>query len=369
MKKTMGILFADNEDSHLKELTIKRTSASVPYGGRYRLIDFALSNFANANVTKIGLITRNNYNSLMDHIRMGRDWDLNRKNSGISIYPPLVFNTADVYRGKVEALHTLRGYISNSEEENVLIADTDIAINIDYDMVEKFHVEKGADITMLTYKTDELSSKKWIIKEDKNKRIVDMRLPVATDTSKQLCNLNIYYIKKSLLLALIDKAFAYGEYDFEKDVLSKNLQNLYVMSYEVKDYVAVVDSIESYFKHSMDLLDIKTRETLFYKNSTIYTKVKDSVPTRYKEDAKVKNSIIADGCEIDGTVENTILFRSVKVGKNVVIKNSIIMENTIIMDNAELNYTITDKDVIIEKDRKLSGYETYPIVIAKGKRI
>ena len=171
----MGILFADNDDSHLKELTIKRTSASVPYGGRYRLIDFALSNFTNANVTKIGLITRNNYNSLMDHIRMGRDWDLNRKNSGISIYPPLVFNTADVYRGKVEALHTLIGYISNSEEENVLIADTDIAINIDYDQVEKFHVEKGADITMLTYKTDELSSKKWIIKEDKNKRIVDMR--------------------------------------------------------------------------------------------------------------------------------------------------------------------------------------------------
>ena len=161
MKRTMGILFADNDDSHLKELTLNRTSASVPFGGRYRLIDFALSNFANANVTKIGILTRNNYNSLMDHIRMGRDWDLNRKNSGLSIYPPFVFNTShDVYKGKVEALYTLKGFISKSEEEYVLISDTDIAINIDFDDVEKFHLSKGADITMLTYKTDEFTSKK-----------------------------------------------------------------------------------------------------------------------------------------------------------------------------------------------------------------
>ena len=370
MKRTMGILFADNDDSHLKELTLNRTSASVPFGGRYRLIDFELSNFANANVTKIGILTRNNYNSLMDHIRMGRDWDLNRKNSGLSIYPPFVFNTShDVYKGKVEALYTLKGFISKSEEEYVLISDTDIAINIDFDDVEKFHLSKGADITMLTYKTDEFTAKKIILKEDKNKRIVDMRLPVSTDTSKQLCDLNIYFLKKSLLLSLIDKAYAYGEYNFEKDVVHKNLEELYVMSYEVKDYVAVIDSVESYFKHSMDLLDLDTRESLFYKNSTIYTKVKDSVPTRYKEGANVKNSIIADGCEIDGTVENSILFRSVKVGKGAVIKNSIIMEKSIIMDEAKLDYTITDKNVIIEKGRQLSGYATYPIVIAKSKRI
>ncbi len=370
MKKTMGILFADNDDSNLKELTINRTSASVPFGGRYRLIDFALSNFVSANVTKIGILTRNNYNSLMDHIRMGRDWDLNRKNSGLSIYPPFVFNTShDVYRGKVEAINTLRGYIDKSDEEYVLMADTDIAINIDYDEVEKFHMEKGADITMLTYKTDMFTAQKQIIKEDKNKRIVDMRLPVVTDVTKKLCNLNIYFLKKSLLLSLIDRAYSYGEYNFEKDVIYKNLDNLYVMSYEVKDYVAVIDSIDSYFTHSMELLDKKTRDSLFYKNSTIYTKVKDSVPTRYNKEANVKNSIIADGCEIDGTVENSILFRSVKVGKGAVIRNSIIMENTLIMDNVELDYTITDKNVIIEKDRKLSGYKTYPMLIAKSKRI
>lgn len=367
---TMGILFASDEDSHLNDLTIHRTTASLPFGGRYRLIDFALSNMVHANITTIGIITRNNYNSLMDHIRMGRDWDLNRKNSGISIYPPFVFNSAhEVYKGKIEALYTLRGYMMNNSEEYVVIANTNIAFNIDFEEVEQFHIEKGADITMLTYCTDDTNPRKVIVTEDKNKRIKDLRFPVASDTGEQLCNLNIYFVKKDLLISLVDNAYAHGAYDFEKDILQKKLDELYIMSYEVKDYVAVIDRIPSYFKHSMELLNPQVREDLFYKHSTILTKVKDSVPTKYKEGAQVKNSIIADGCVIDGTVENSVLFRSVKVGKGAVIRNSIIMEDAIIMDNAELNYTITDKDVIIQSGRRLSGYESYPMVVVKGKVI
>ncbi|MEG2450292.1 MAG: glucose-1-phosphate adenylyltransferase subunit GlgD, partial [Clostridia bacterium] len=364
---TMSVLFASNEDSHLNDLTIHRTPASLPFGGRYRLIDFALSNLVNANITTIGIITRNNYNSLMDHIRQGRDWDLNRKNSGISIYPPFVFNTAhDVYKGKIEALYTLRGFMMNASEEYVVIADTNIAFNIDFEEVEKFHIEKGADITMLTYNTDDTNPRKTIVSTDKNKRITDMRFPIASDTGEQLCNLNIYFIKKDLLISLVDNAYAHGAYDFEKEILQNKLDELYVMSYQVTDYVAVIDRIPTYFKHSMALLDPKVREELFYKHSTILTKVKDSVPTKYKEGANVKNSIIADGCVIDGTVENSVLFRSVKVGSGAVIKNSIIMEDTIIMEGAELNYTITDKDVIIQSGRMLSGYESYPMVVVKG---
>ncbi|MEG2273736.1 MAG: sugar phosphate nucleotidyltransferase, partial [Clostridia bacterium] len=202
---TMSVLFASNEDSHLNDLTIHRTPASLPFGGRYRLIDFALSNLVNANITTIGIITRNNYNSLMDHIRQGRDWDLNRKNSGISIYPPFVFNTAhDVYKGKIEALYTLRGFMMNASEEYVVIADTNIAFNIDFEEVEKFHIEKGADITMLTYNTDDTNPRKTIVSTDKNKRITDMRFPIASDTGEQLCNLNIYFIKKDLLISVVD---------------------------------------------------------------------------------------------------------------------------------------------------------------------
>ncbi len=367
---TMSVLFAADEDSHLNDLTIRRTTASLPFGGRYRLIDFALSNLVNANITTVGIITKNNYNSLMDHIRMGRDWDLNRKNSGITVYPPFVFNSAhDVYKGKIEALYTLRGFMMKALEEYVVIANTNIAFNIDFDEVEKFHIEKGADITMLTYQTDDITPRKNIVTEDKNKRIVDMRFPVASDTGKQLCNLNIYFIKKDLLITLVDNAYAHGAYDFEKEILQKELESLYIMSYEVRDYVAVIDRIPTYFKHSMELLDPKVRNELFYKHSTILTKVKDSVPTKYKDGAQVKNSLIADGCVIDGLVENSVLFRSVKVGKGAVVKNCIIMEDGIVMENASLEYTITDKNVIIQPGRKLSGYESYPMVVVKGKII
>ncbi len=367
---TMGVLFAADAESHLNDLTIHRTTASLPFGGRYRLIDFALSNFVSANITTIGIITRNNYNSLMDHIRMGRDWDLNRKNSGITVFPPMVFNsTHSVYKGKIEALYTLRGFFMSNNEEYVVIANSNIALNIDYEKVEEFHIEKGADITMLTYRADDTNPRKIIVTSDKNNRIKDMRYPVASDTGSQLCNLNIYFVKKDLLISLVDNAYAHGSYDFEKDILQKNLDDLYIMNYEVTDYVAVIDRIPTYFKKSMDLLNLEVRENLFYGNSTILTKVKDSVPAKYKEGADVKNSIIADGCVIDGTVENSILFRSVKVGKGAVIRNSIIMEDSIIMDGAQLDYTITDKDVIIQSGRTLSGYETYPMVVVKGKVI
>ena len=157
--------------------------------------------------------------------------------------------------------------------------------------------------------------------------------------------------------------------DFEKDIIQKSLEDLYVMSYEVQNFVAVIDRIPTYFKHSMALLDPEVREDLFYGNSTILTKVKDSVPTKYKSGANIHNSIVADGCEIDGTVENSVLFRSVRVEKGAVIRNSIIMENGIVMENATLDYTITDKDCIIQSGRHLSGYESYPMVVVKGKII
>ena len=366
----LGILFASDEDSHLNDLTIHRTTASLPYAGRYRLIDFVLSNMVHANITKIGIITRNNYNSLMDHIRQGRDWDLNRKNSGISVYPPFVFNAAhEVYKGKIEALYMLRGFMLKSSEDYVVISNANIAFNIDFEEVEKFHVERGADITMLTYSTEDVTPRKLVVTADKNKRIKDLRYPVSTDTGKQLCNLNIYYVKKDLLISLIDNAYAHGAYDFEKDILRASLDELYVMSYEVDNYVAVIDRIPTYFKRSMDLLNPEVREDLFYNHSTILTKVKDSVPTRYRDGANVKNSLIADGCDINGTVINSILFRGVKVEAGAVIENSIVMEGGKVCSGAKMSYIIADKDVTITEDKKISGYETYPMVIVKGKTV
>lgn len=365
---TLGVIFASDSESHLNDLTLNRTTASLPFAGRYRLIDFVLSNFVEANITTIGIVAKNNYSSLMDHIRMGRDWNLNRKNSGIAIFPPFVLNSShDIYKGKIEALYSLRNFMLNNKEEYVVITNSNIAFNIDFEDVEQFHLEKGADITVLTYKTTEINPRKHVVSVDKNDRITDIRYPIASDPEEQLANLNIYFIKKDLLISLIDNAYAHGAYDFEREILQKELDNLYIMSYQVKNYVAVIDRIHAYYKHSMDLLDPKIREDLFFGHSTILTKVKDSVPTKYMDGAVVKNSMIADGCEIDGTVENSILFRSVKVQKGAVIKNSIIMESGIIMENAKLNYIISDKKVIVQTGRELSGSENYPIVIVKGR--
>ncbi len=365
---TMSILFASDSEGHLNELTIHRTTASVPYGGRYRFIDFALSNLVNGGVTTIGVVTRSNYNSLMDHIRMGRDWNLSRKYGGLTVFPPYGLSTLhEVYRGKIEALYSLRNFISSKKEEYIIVSNANIVCNVDLESIIDEHIAAGTDITVFTYLTDEINSRRTIITADADGRITDLRFAVGSDKREQLVNMQIYLCKKDLLLNLVENAYARGYVDFEKDILLNKLDSLDIRSRRIDSYVATIDDITGYYKHSMDLLDADVRNELFYSHGSILTKVKDSVPTRYLENAKVKNSLIADGCEIDGTVENSILFRGVKVAKGAKVINSIVMEKGEIMENAEIKYTITDKNVKVQKERRLAGYESYPIVIVKDK--
>lgn len=369
INNALGILFASDSEIHMNELTIHRTSASLPYGGRYRMIDFALSNLVNCGISAIGIITRNNYNSLIDHIRMGRDWDLNRKNSGIAIFPPFVFNTLrDVYKGKVEALYGLKQYmVSHKKAEYVVIANTNIICNIDIEEIYEEHIRRGADITMLTKRTTEINPRKSIITAAPDGRVTDMCFAVINSKEEQLVNMHVYIVKKELLINLVENAYARGLLDFEKDVLLKQLEDLKIFSHEITSYAAAIDDIPSYYKHSMALLNEDIRNDLFYGKGTVFTKVKDSVPTRYLENAKVSNSLIADGCVIDGTVENSILFRGVHVEKGATVQNSVVMERGIISEKASIRYTITDKNVIVQPERHLSGYSSYPIVIVKDK--
>ena len=366
----MGIIFASDNESKLNELTIHRTTASLPFSGRYRLIDFTLSNFVNSGINRIGIVTKNNYNSLMDHLRMGRDWDLNRKNSGIALFPPYALNTSrDVYKGKVDALYGISHYIKHNREDYVILSNSNIAMNIDYDDVFEKHIASGADVTMLAHKALTTTSRRVIINVDSNQRINDLYISEVPDDNPKLIGLNSYLMKKDLLLELIEGAYARGLQDLEKEVFLKKLDILKFVCYEVTGFAAIIDDVKTYFNESMKLLDTDTRNNLFYGSGTIYTKVKDSVPTIYEEGAVVKNSLIADGCQIDGTVENSILFRGVKVDKGAVIKNSIVMENTTIGSNSMLIYAITDKNVTIRESKNISGYATYPIVIVKDKTV
>lgn len=366
----MSVLFASGNESKLNELTLHRTTASLPFGGRYRLIDFLLSDLVNSGITRIGIITRSNYSSLMDHIRMGRDWDLNRKNSGIAVFPPFVLNTSrEVYRGKIEALYSILDFMEKAKEEYVLVSNCNIASNINFQDVYEKHLETGAEITVLCHEGKTTTSRRVVLNYDPNGKAEDIYLSESASQESKKISLNIYMVKKDLLVSLIENAYARGSFDFEKDILFQLVAKGTVYAYEVSDYAAIIDDVKTYYNESMRLLEKDVRENLFEKESKIYTKVKDSVPTVYEKNAKVKNSLIADGCIINGTVENSILFRNVKIEEGAVVSNSIIMENSVVEKNGSLKYAITDKDVQIGEGRNISGYSTYPIVIVKGKRV
>ncbi|MDR3294097.1 MAG: glucose-1-phosphate adenylyltransferase subunit GlgD [Clostridiales bacterium] len=368
MSNIMSVLFASENESKLNELTIHRTAASLPFCGRYRLLDFVLSNLVNSGITTIGIIARSNYNSLMDHIRMGRDWDLNRKNSGIAVFPPFVTNNArDIYKSKIDALYSMSDYISRAKEEYIIITNGNIAYNFDYELLFDEHIAKKADITMLTYRSA-ATARRVLPVVGKNGRVTEFLFGV-TAPSGEIADvaMNVYLMKKSLLLSLIEGAYSRGQLDFEKDILLSKVAELKIFAYDVKGYVALIDDIKSYYYASMKLLEKKARDELFDSYGNIYTKVKDSVPTAYGDKATVKNSLIADGCRINGYVENSILFRGVNIDEGARVVNSIIMENGQIMSGSHMSYVITDKNVVIREKRNISGFETYPIVIVKDK--
>lgn len=371
MNNMMSVLFAAGQEGKLNELTLHRTTASLPFGGRYRLIDFTLSNIVNSGITQIGIITRSNYQSLMDHIRQGRDWDLNRKNGGISVFPPFVYNSSkEVYKGKIEAIYSILSFLLKSKEEYVLISNCNIAANIDIDKFYELHLKNGADITMLCYKGMTTTSSRIVIEKDDDAKVTDIYETEFAGTEEKCICLNMYIIKKDLMINLVQKAYARGLVDFERDILFKMVHEGKVCAYEVDEYAAIIDDVKTYYQESMNLLKYDVRSSLFEKDERkIYTKVKDSVPTVYRENARVSNSLIADGCVIDGLVENSILFRSVHIKKGAIVRNSIVMEKGIVGENSSLQYAITDKDVEISADRNISGFITYPIVIVKGKKV
>lgn len=371
MNNIMSVIFASDNESKLNELTLHRTTASLPIAGRYRCVDFTLSNLVNNQITSIGIITRSNYSSLMDHIRMGRDWDLNRKNGGIIVFPPYASNsTRNIFRGKVEALYGIMEFFVKAPEEYVVVTNSNIIANIDFDDVYKFHMDNNSDITLLSYTAKPTSSKRVILECEESGRVKGIKITKNESQEDAEISINCYFIKKSLLMQLVADNFERGYIDFEKNILQQNVENLQIYSYHLSQHVALIDDVKSYYNESMEMLKYNVRKELFNgEGGQIYTKVKDSVPTRYGANAHVENSLIADGCYIDGKVVNSILFRGVTVEKDVEIIDSIVMENGHIMKNSSLNCTITDKEVTVTEDKHISGYNSYPVVIVKNKTV
>ncbi len=367
----LGIVFSNLNDNNISELTEVRTMGSLPYAGRYRLIDFVLSNLVNSGITKVGVVTKNNYQSLMDHVGSGKNWDLARMNGGLVLLPPFGFKGDNgLASTRLEAIKGALGFISRSKEEYVIMSDCDMVYNLDFKDVIEYHESKMADITMVYRPVDltyEESKKATALEVNGTGRVTGIEMnPYREGKLNQ--HMKLMVMKRQLLLQLASESISRGKIEFIKDVISPMINSLAVYGYEYKGYYANINSLEAYFKSNMDMLEREARNQLFNVASRpILTKVKDSPPTMYKNGGMAKNSFIADGCIIEGEVENCIIFRGARVHKGAVVKNSIIMQNNIIGSDASLNAVITDKNVVIRDKVVLSGSTSLPFYIRKGK--
>lgn len=370
IKKTaMGVVFANLSDDMMHELTEVRSLGSIPFGCRYRIIDFTLSNLVNADISNIGILTKENYRSLMDHIGSGKPWDLDRKHSGIFILPPFSITGSGMNIGHIDALYGILDFIKDSKENYVVLYDADVLCNIDIDAMLEQHIKTGADIT-IAYKHGLLpkNNRDIMAFTFEDGRVNGIRL---SDKDGEECDfsLDIMIMERQKLIELITAAAERNYSSLSRHVLQPNVDKIKICGFPVKEYAAVMDSTTTYFKANMDLLDPDVRAQLFDPARPIYTKTRDNMPAKYGLESDVANSLIADGCVIEGTVRNSLLFRNVHVGKGAVIENCIIMQDGVIGDGAQLNFVATDKEVLVSAGRTLSGAATYPLIIAKGTNV
>lgn len=370
-----GLIFSNIHDQNIPELTGRRTMASVPFGCRYRLVDFTLSNMVNSGITTVGIITHNNYQSLLDHIGTGKDWDLARRSGGIKILPPFVASydnasAGKLYTTRLEAMMGAMNFLSRRTEDHIVLSDCDSICNIDIADVIKQHKETGADITVVTAVVDtdhsEVAMNNAVITSDENGRISDVVHFNRRIHGVREISTNIIVATRQYLVSAVSNAISHGYTSFYSDVIDRNLLRSNFFVYKYKGYFGQITSLAGYYEQNMRLLSKNVREDLFaVQNRPILTKVRNSAPTRYTGEAKVVNSLIADGCVIEGTVENSIIFRGVKIGRGTTVKDCILMQDTVVGDRTSLNCVLSDKNVFIKDGRTLSGYYTLPFFIEK----
>lgn len=371
MGNVLGLVFANMHDTTLGDMTKNRTMGSVMFGGRYRLIDFPLSNMVNSGISKVGVITKSNYQSLLDHLGSAREWDLARKKGGLYILPPFGNVESTLYRGRIEALYGAMSFIKHSRAKYVILSDCDVVTNIDYKPIVAAHIESGADITAVAhtgvYSSEDIkTSTVFNVDADKNVTSVLINPDISGTCTTSL---NVFVMSMDFLIETVNDAMARGNVSFERNILQEKCRELKIKIYEYDNYFSKLNSPESYFKSNMALLEPENARKLFVPKRSIYTKVSDNAPVKYDLDSKVSNSLIADGCIIEGEVENSVLFRGVKVGKGAKVKNCILMQGTVVGDNAELNYLITDKNVSICENHILTSSPQYPMYVGKGASV
>lgn len=362
MNRCIGIVNLDENENRMNELVKNRTLASVPFAGRYRIIDFILSNMTNSGIDTIGIFTKNKSRSLLEHLSNGRPWDLHRKQGGMKVFN---FGNIDPFYEDVNNFSENIEFLKHSKCEYILLTSSYMICNIDFSKALKKHKKSGNDITMV-YKNVDNSTSKFdncqIIKRDENGRVIAIRKNSANNKNVDI-NMEMYIMKKELFIQIVEESVNSGLYKKVKEYIQINIDDLKVGGYEFNGYLACVNSVSNYYDANMDLLNVEVNKELFHSENRIYTKVKDEPPTQYSPSAKVENSMIANGCHIEGTVKNSLIFRKVKVQPGVELNNCVVMQNTIIEKNAKLINVIVDKGGIIMENEDKTGSESLPLVI------
>lgn len=371
-KSVLGMIFANIHEEALDTLTTIRTMGSVPFCSRYRLIDFPLSNMVESGITKIGVVTNANFRSLMDHVGTGKPWDLSRKNDGLYLLPPFSVNSVAMWGNRIDAIYGNMHFLNQSNQTYVLMSDCNQVINMDYEKLFDAHEESGADITLVGVHgkmPKKVGSILVFDQVDDTGRITGMSLcPDAAGDVFYSCN--IVLMKKTLFETLVSTAHSKNEISFQRNVLLANVENLKIHAFDATDcFVGTIESVQSYYDISMSVLKKENRRKLFDPAKPVSTKERDDMPSIYGPDSSAKNSLVADGCIIDGAIENCIIFKGVKVGKGAVVKDSILMQDTVIGENAKIHCIIADKNVRIKNSVELSGAPNFPVYLSKKTRI
>ena len=364
----LGLIFANMHDEAFRDGTAVRSMGSLPFGGRYRLIDFPLSGMVNAGITKVGVITKSNYQSLMDHLGSGKAWDLSRKREGMYFLPPRSSDDA-LYQGRLGSLADVVPFLNHSKEEYVVLADCHMVSSMDYNALLEAHVDSGADVTVACrHGAVPNLSDIPVLTMDASGHVTDMLLGRISEM-EAFYGIGIYVMRKDWLLRTVAEATARNLTHFERDILQRRLDEISINGYEVRSLVMPIYSTASYFNANLALLEDGVRGELFPKGRPVYTKLKDCAPAQYGLYAKAENALVADGASVEGEVENCIIFRGAKIGRNAKLKNCVVMENTIIGDNCNLNAIIADKNVVFRNGCTLQGSESYPVYISKNSII
>lgn len=369
MKNVMGLVFANIYDSSLGQLTNKRTQASLPYGGRYRQIDFTLSNMSNAGIRHIGIITQYNYQSLMNHIGSGEEWDLELEENGLEFITPFSSGHPGSFRGKLDAIESATDHLRYAHEDYVILADAAVLCAIDLEEVVRKHIESSRDITVVVTRGIANSKKQLdlAVNLDVNGEITDMAVDYAAPAD-YLASMGLFVMRRDFLMEKAAEAVAHSRYRLERELILKGWTDaeFTVGAYEFHNVALFNESTDEYFRNNLALIDADTRKSLFREGLTIYTKVRDQVPCYYGEHSEIDNCIVADGCLLLGAAEHSVFFRGVRLSTGAFVKNCVVMANTEIGIGAHLEYCILDKDVKINAGVKLIGTAEHPVILNRG---